>query len=291
VTAPLRAAANWYPDPLGRGEYRYWDGERWTQWIATGGTTRPDTFELPAQMPEPTLFSTSFAPPPEPWVQPMPPDTLRYRPVAGLSTALTWLLAASMVTAIGVTALTANHLSKVEAIYDVRTFAAVREANDAADAVNGVSSVLEVISIAIFVVFVVFLYRGSKNTELWDRSGRTWTPGWAIAGWFIPLANFVIPFLVVRDIWRRTPTSPEVRNGRPIASWILWAWWVPFVVGAVGVRVGIDPDTLGEHRAEDWIHMGGAIAVAVAAVPLIVIVRNLAARQRNAAFPSHAPAA
>ena len=29
--------ANWYRDPLGRGEYRYWDGQRWTEHIATSG--------------------------------------------------------------------------------------------------------------------------------------------------------------------------------------------------------------------------------------------------------------
>ena len=70
------------------------------------------------------------------------------------------------------------------------------------------ASILGVISLAIFVVFIVYLYRASKNTELWDTTPRTWTPGWTIGGWFIPIANFVIPALVVSDSWRRTPEPP-----------------------------------------------------------------------------------
>lgn len=29
--------ANWYPDPLGRHELRYWDGARWTEHVSTAG--------------------------------------------------------------------------------------------------------------------------------------------------------------------------------------------------------------------------------------------------------------
>jgi hypothetical protein len=290
VTTPSRAAANWYPDPLGRGEYRYWDGERWTLWIANGGVSRPDTFELPDGLPEPSLLATPTSPPPStgtPSASPVPFDYPRYRSVAGLTTALTWLLVASIVSAVVVAALTVNHLSKVEAFYDRPSFTTVNDANDAADAVNAMGVVLELISLAIFVVLVVFLFRASKNTELWNTSTRTWTPGWAIAGWFIPLANFVIPFLVVRDIWRRTPEPAGARgDARPVGNWILLVWWVLFVVGAIGIRLDIGPDTLSEHRTEDWIHLLAAIAVAASAVPLIVIVRTLARRQRDTAFPA-----
>jgi hypothetical protein len=30
-------AAAWSPDPTGRHQYRYWDGARWTDWVADGG--------------------------------------------------------------------------------------------------------------------------------------------------------------------------------------------------------------------------------------------------------------
>src|SRR6185295_11237615 len=94
MTAPLPPAADWYPDPLGRGAYRYWDGGRWTQWIADGGESRPDTFDLPGDLPAPTIF----APPSPGTVAAMPsgmPGGMRgappfamqrYRSLAGLAT-------------------------------------------------------------------------------------------------------------------------------------------------------------------------------------------------------------
>ena len=45
------AAADWYPDPFGRFEHRYWDGARWTDHAATGGvrTTDPVADPPPAK--------------------------------------------------------------------------------------------------------------------------------------------------------------------------------------------------------------------------------------------------
>jgi hypothetical protein len=35
-------AANWYPDPCGRHEFRYWDGAVWTQHVSDSGQTSAD---------------------------------------------------------------------------------------------------------------------------------------------------------------------------------------------------------------------------------------------------------
>lgn len=39
--------ANWYPDPLGRHEHRYWDGARWTDHVASAGRTAVDPIDSP----------------------------------------------------------------------------------------------------------------------------------------------------------------------------------------------------------------------------------------------------
>jgi hypothetical protein len=35
--------AAWHPDPTGRHQHRYWDGTRWTDWVADGGVTARDS--------------------------------------------------------------------------------------------------------------------------------------------------------------------------------------------------------------------------------------------------------
>jgi hypothetical protein len=42
VTDTPRAPADWYPDPSGRHQHRYWDGSAWTDWVADGGVTGRD---------------------------------------------------------------------------------------------------------------------------------------------------------------------------------------------------------------------------------------------------------
>ncbi len=43
---PSTVVSNWYPDPSGRHEVRYWDGEAWTGHVADGGVPAEDP--LPA---------------------------------------------------------------------------------------------------------------------------------------------------------------------------------------------------------------------------------------------------
>lgn len=40
--------ANWYPDPLGRHEVRYWDGAAWTEHVSNQGVTGSDPMQMPA---------------------------------------------------------------------------------------------------------------------------------------------------------------------------------------------------------------------------------------------------
>ncbi len=37
--------ANWYPDPMGRFELRYWDGAAWTEHVSTSGQQQTDPLE------------------------------------------------------------------------------------------------------------------------------------------------------------------------------------------------------------------------------------------------------
>jgi len=53
---PDAAPPAWYPDPLGRHQYRYWDGTSWTQHVADDGKTSVDPI---VQAPKKTTSTTA----------------------------------------------------------------------------------------------------------------------------------------------------------------------------------------------------------------------------------------
>jgi hypothetical protein len=91
--------------------------------------------------------------------------------------------------------------------------------------------------------------------------------------------------LVILDVWRRTPerSADGATRTSPSAS-IVGVWWALFLIGTILIRVDFDYDTLDEYKTQDWAHIVGSISLAIAAVLLIRIVRDIARRQRATAF-------
>jgi hypothetical protein len=220
---------------------------------------------------------------PVPNVPPPPPLAApwRYRAIGGLSTALQWLLGIEI--AVGVaTALASWHRhGLMERIQngDRPGLAQLRHADDYVGVTVGLWGLL---SLAILVVLIVFLWRAAKNTELWRREKARYGPGWAIGSWFIPLANLVLPAMVVQSIWKRSPTIDPYgyRHDEP-AGLVGW-WWIAWVVGSLlfrfGPASGTDP-TASEVSSGDAFRTVGVVCAIGAALLLIAVVRRLAARQ------------
>jgi hypothetical protein len=80
---------------------------------------------------------------------------------------------------------------------------------------------LAVVSIIVFLVWIHGAFVALR--------GRTsFSPGMAVGGWFIPIANFVIPALVLRDGWRAA-----VGKGGGIAFLWMIAWWLETTLGII----------------------------------------------------------
>jgi uncharacterized protein YxjI len=50
-SGPPVPPAGWFPDPLGRHEQRYWDGQQWTEHVASNGRQGVDPVGAPQQIP------------------------------------------------------------------------------------------------------------------------------------------------------------------------------------------------------------------------------------------------
>jgi uncharacterized protein DUF4328 len=147
------------------------------------------------------------------------------------------------------------------------------------------------------ILLAVWSVRVVRTNSWLGRRDTTFSPGLAAAGWFIPLANLVLPAVMVTNAWKASdPTLPVgatsadagERSTTPmIAAW--WACWlgtllVQILFGATAtVKRG---DSVGVYRnhLERQVVLGGfgALLTVGAAVLGALVVSRLSTRQRVA---------
>nr|MBO2502568.1 DUF4328 domain-containing protein [Thermoanaerobacterales bacterium] len=141
---------------------------------------------------------------------------------------------------------------------------------------------------------VAWQHLHALNARALARGADGLGPGWAIGGWFIPVANLVIPAAQIAGANRAVePYVPVGPQHRPGAGTGLVVWWaVPFGLATVVDRVAwiLHPDlwragprdvrrVLSEAAGADRWAALAALLFVVAAIAAMVMVWRLTARQ------------
>lgn len=119
------------------------------------------------------------------------------------------------------------------------------------------------------VLFFVWLYRVQSNLMSLDNEQLEFTPGWAVGWFFIPFANLVKPYQVVREVWRAS--DPRTLGYEPagwatVSSAVLVGWWwafhliLAFASRIVAALAG-NPETVEQYQQASLISMVGLIAL------------------------------
>lgn len=172
-----------------------------------------------------------------------------------------------------------------------------RDSVDASDTLVRVADGLLVLTLlGSIVVFMCWFWAARSNAEAYIPGEGRMSVGWSIGGWFIPLANLVIPCIVARDVYRGTMFGRQDKrqmSGGLITGW----WWASYVVSWVlMLRVSSASSTARDAEAEGFSYLSamrdltdtGLVALpvlAVSAVLTICYVQTISKvqRQRNAA--------
>jgi len=160
--------------------------------------------------------------------------------------------------------------------------ASAQDVNDAFDRSRPAGIVVIVVYLSTVVIWLVWQHRGQSNLHALAIPRLTFTPGWAVGWWLIPIANLWKPFQTVRELWKasdgdeawwRSPTWPV------IGWW--WACWVVFnVLYNITIRFyGSDSAVVNSYLIGDRISVAGDLVSIVAAILAISIVRSVTDRQ------------
>jgi hypothetical protein len=147
------------------------------------------------------------------------------------------------------------------------------------------------------VVFIIWQFRHAKNAEA-IRGSLSLGPGWAIGGWFIPLANWILPALQIGQSAKASdPDLPAgaTRDGGRLPG-IIVAWAITYALGGIVFFAGSSSrpnendvtrfnatSSLQDFARADRIAAVGMFIYAIAAVLAIVMIRTLTQRQDRAA--------
>ena len=79
------------------------------------------------------------------------------------------------------------------------------------------------------VFFLTWIYRAHKNLKALGAADLSYSPGWAVGGFFVPILNIVRPYQVISEIWKASAHRARRSRG---PSWIyestpifVTAWW------------------------------------------------------------------
>jgi hypothetical protein len=100
-------------------------------------------------------------------------------------------------------------------------------------AFSGSALLVLAITIAAFVVEIIWLYRARKNVDAFVGAAPQWAVGWTIGAWFIPLANMVLPALVMADVARNSMREPRLRQ----TLGMVWALIATNIISGCGSAI------------------------------------------------------
>jgi hypothetical protein len=213
---------------------------------------------------------------------PWPVQEQRWRSTTGLRTALTWLLGFDAIVA-AASAAGFAHRVVVTGAYE-RGTASVGDVHHAGDAISTIAGIGALPSLATVVVFIIWQWRSANNANALGTLRPRYTPGWSIAGWFIPVANLVIPVRVMQDLWQSAdPDAHDHADWRTLPrSSLVGGWWTAFLLSTV-LDLNITGNvSTSELRLLDGVHMTGHGVRFVAALLTVLVVRHITERQAAA---------
>jgi len=158
----------------------------------------------------------------------------------------------------------------------------LQDATDAIDRSRAVGIVVIVVYLSTVIMWLVWQHRGQSNLHALAVERLTFSPGWAVGWWLIPIANLWKPFQTVRELWnasRGDETWWAVPTWPVIGWW--WACWVVFnILYNTTIRFyGSDSATVDTFIIGDRLSIAGDLVSIVAAILAIWIVRAVNERQ------------
>jgi hypothetical protein len=143
--------------------------------------------------------------------------------------------------------------------------------------------------VACTIAFLIWYGRAYRNVARMGADGLRWGRRWAIAYWFIPIANLFRPKQVVNDIWRASdPDLPPVAHhwaDKRVPALFHW-WWALWILSSAVSNVLFRRSLEGAQTPDELVSVATTYVVIdvidiIPAVLAMLVVRAITNRQEE----------
>ena len=171
------------------------------------------------------------------------------------------------------------HLARFDLLADdlISGAAGLPEA-EAFDATTGAIAAVSILVLVVTAIaYLAWLSRAVENAPALEAGTPPHSPRGAIGWWFVPFANFVVPYQIVADLHDRLGATMTADRARPL----LLAWWLTWIGGnLLGTAAGrAGSDTIDQLRTQYLVTMVSDAINIVAAVLAILVIRRILERE------------
>ena len=154
----------------------------------------------------------------------------------------------------------------------------------------GLANSIRVIAFVLSAVFfLIWVHRAYSNLSPLKARNLEFSPGWAVGWWFVPFANLVKPFQVMREVWCdsdpyvATESSLFSSGPRTAPTW-MGVWWGLWIVSNIFSNIAgriADSTDVGNIVLMGWVFLFAGGLSCIAAVLCIKLVREVTTRQEQ----------
>ncbi len=139
------------------------------------------------------------------------------------------------------------------------------------------------VSITFIVFFCMWTHSANRAARFTGAVGMEFTPGWAVGWFFIPFANLVMPFRMMKELWKTSdPAVTGEGDWRTAAVPPLVAfWWTAWLANAFFGMSGSVVSVISENKAvwtQTWLQFASTVMQLIAGYLLIRIIRQITDR-------------
>jgi hypothetical protein len=162
-------------------------------------------------------------------------------------------------------------------------------------------SVIQILAVlATGIVWVCWQHRAQANLRPLGVPDPTFSPGWVVGWWFIPIANFVMPYRTMAELWKGSGPHHGIAWRTESITPLIPVWWGAWVVSQILDRVAAAMIPTGDEsnvpfliqKVNDSLHwvIAADVVLVLAAILAFSVVREIDARQtaRRAALSGRA---